>query len=575
MRLLLLLAILFTFAPSAAPQAPPLMTTPVVFVSGYQLSCFFYGGFTGTFGAVSSLLSASGIQSAFYDTCQCSGCSIEDHAKQLANAISSLRRPDGTSVDQVDVVAMSMGGLILRSYLAGKNSAVRSFEPPLNPKVRKAIFIATPHFGLTAPPIDRQLKDMLPGSRFLWELSTWNQGRDDLRGVDSIAIAGNGGSRGGGGIDDGLVPLTSASLNWVAEDARTRVLPYCHTDSLPFIVSCKSDAKPIAQIDSLNHPTFRIIRSFLSDTEEWRTVGTPPSGNDVLATNGGILISLRDAKDAPLNASSVRASGLTRPAEQYTLQSRTDAVFYQELMTAQPYRFMFLGGSTEATVDASLPAGATVAVAAKLSPSVARVIPAAALLPHLSLAPGMIVSLFGADMAPRDNASVLFNGAALPLLYKSNSQINAILPAAVQGLAKLTLRNSLGEHTIDVMIEPAVPAVFALSGNGVGSAAATDASTGVVISPTAPARSGQSVALYATGLGATTRVGSLDVAAVNPTVTIGGRAARVLYAGRAPGFPGLDQINVEVPDGVASIRDSVVLVRSGFRVSNPVSLAVR
>lgn len=178
-------------------------------------------------------------------------------------------------------------------------------------------------------------------------------------------------------------------------------------------------------------------------------------------------------------------------------------------------------------------------------------------------------------MAPGDNASVLFNGAALPLLYKSNSQINAILPAAVQRLAKLTLGNSLGEHTLDVMIEPAVPAVFALSGNGVGSAAATDASTGVVISPTAPARSGQSVALYATGLGATTRVGSLDVAAVTPAVTIGGRAARVLYAGRAPGFPGLDQINVEVPDGVASIRDSVVLVRSGLRVSNSVSLAVR
>lgn len=178
-------------------------------------------------------------------------------------------------------------------------------------------------------------------------------------------------------------------------------------------------------------------------------------------------------------------------------------------------------------------------------------------------------------MAPGDNASVLFNGEALPLLYKSNSQINAILPAAAPGLAKLSLRNSLGEHTLDVMIEPAVPAVFALSGNGVGSAAATDAITGEVISPTAPARIGQLVALYATGLGATNRVGGLDLAAVTPTVMIGGRAARVLYAGRAPGFPGLDQINVEVPDGVASINDAVVLVRSGFRVSNPVTLAVR
>lgn len=571
MRLFLLIFLLLAHSQPGAGQNSPPQTPPVVFVSGYQLSCFFYGGFVGTFGAVSSLLAAAGIQSAFYDTCKCSGCSIEDHGKQLGDLIASLKRPDGAAFEQVDAVAASMGGLILRSYLAGKNPAVHSFAPPLNPKVRKIVFIATPHFGLAAPPIDRELRDMQPGSQFLWDLSTWNQGRDDLRGSDAIAIAGSGGAS---NLDDGIVPLTSASLSWITEDARTRVLPYCHTNSLPFIVNCRADAPPIAQIDSINHPTLRIIRSFLSGTDEWRTIGTPPSSTSVLSTQGGILISARDAKDNAIKASSVRAVGVQRPGEQYNLQSRADGVFYKEFMSAQQYTFLFQGANVEASVVRTVSAGGSAAITAKLPPAITRVIPAAALLPHLSLAPGMIVSVYGAELAPGDNASLLLNGTALSVIYKSNSQINAILPTDGYGLAKLTLRNSLGEHNVNVMLEPAVPAVFSLSGNGIGSAAAIDASTGIVIGPSSPARPGQFVAIFATGLGVTTRNGSLEVAVAMPSVTIGGKTARLLYAGRAPGFPGLDQINIEIPEnlspGIATLQ-----VRSGLRTSNPVTLAIR
>jgi triacylglycerol esterase/lipase EstA (alpha/beta hydrolase family) len=40
----------------------------------------------------------------------------------------------------------SMGGLIIRSYLAGKRED-GTFAPPFNHRIRKAVFIGTPQFG--------------------------------------------------------------------------------------------------------------------------------------------------------------------------------------------------------------------------------------------------------------------------------------------------------------------------------------------------------------------------------------------------------------------------------------------
>ncbi len=47
------------------------------------------------------------------------------------------------------------------------------------------------------------------GSGFLYNLARWNQGTDDLRGIDSLSIVGNSGTT---GTDDGAVSLNSGSL---------------------------------------------------------------------------------------------------------------------------------------------------------------------------------------------------------------------------------------------------------------------------------------------------------------------------------------------------------------------------
>jgi uncharacterized protein (TIGR03437 family) len=85
---------------------------------------------------------------------------------------------------------------------------------------------------------------------------------------------------------------------------------------------------------------------------------------------------------------------------------------------------------------------------------------------------------------------------------------------------------------------------------------------------------GEYVSLYATGLGLTNSSGGLDVAILTPQVTVGGITAAISFAGRAPGFVGLDQINIQIPAGVSGAAVPVV-VSSGGRTSNTVTLAIQ
>ncbi len=169
------------------------------------------------------------------------------------------------------MVAHRMGGLILRSYLAGKaDGTPATYTPPADTGIRKAVFLATPHFGTALAGllgIDIQTQEMALGSQFLFDLNTWNGGLDDLRGVDALAIAGTGGTGVesgtislGGGLDDGVVTLDSASLGFVRPE-RTRLVPACHA-FLSLLTSsglCSSSAPPIAAITDAGNVTGQIV----------------------------------------------------------------------------------------------------------------------------------------------------------------------------------------------------------------------------------------------------------------------------------------------------------------------------
>jgi hypothetical protein len=65
-----------------------------------------------------------------------------------------------------------MGGLIVRSYLSGKQTAEGTFNPPAETKIRKLVFLATPHFGTAAAGTSRPSSSLPAASLF----TIWRRG---------------------------------------------------------------------------------------------------------------------------------------------------------------------------------------------------------------------------------------------------------------------------------------------------------------------------------------------------------------------------------------------------------------
>ena len=61
----------------------------------------------------------------------------------------------------------------------------------------------------------------------------------------------------------------------------------------------------------------------------------------------------------------------------------------------------------------------------------------------------------------------------------------------------------------------------------------------------------------------------------DPTVTIGGMAADVVFSGLAPGFVGLYQVNVQVPAEASTGDEVEVVLTIGGVTSNTVTVAVQ
>jgi len=101
-----------------------------------------------------------------------------------------------------------------------------------------------------------------------------------------------------------------------------------------------------------------------------------------------------------------------------------------------------------------------------------------------------------------------------------------------------------------------------------------------------PAARGSVIQIFATGAGETTPAlaggeaapasgNPLVVTKVQPTVTIGGKNAKVLFSGMAPAFVGLWQINAEVPADVTPGMAVPLVITAAGASSNTVTIAVQ
>lgn len=566
---LLLAALEFTAAAQLASWGnylPKRDKPPVVFVTGHDAICpdprsgelpFFQL----TFGDFDKVMTRDGRVSLVFEACYAPNRPpIEEIANLLHRLVSSLRYENGEPVREVDMVAHSMGGLIVRAYLAGKQSN-GTFATPAAPSVRKVVFIGTPHFGTpvaSSTSQDPQLREISPGSAFLFDLATWNQGADDLRGVEALSIAGTAGRN--GPAMDSVVSVISASIDFIAA-GRTAVLPYCHTQGgIGQLFLCEG-APGLARVANEDHPTARLVLSFLNGTDVWRW-STDAAASSVPAGSTGLMIQSRTADDVgrPIGSAAVQhdRGGTTK------LTVSDSGIAYGEMLPAGPATLVVDGVTRRIVLN---PGGSRARVI-KPGPWIEAVEPAAGRSWPLVLAPGMLVSIRGSELNTGTRDLYLAN-KPVPVLSAADDKLIALLPEDVVGRAELRLRTSTGQHAVHVLLESAFPVLYLRE----GFAAAVHSTSGQPVSAGNPAAPGEIISVFLTGLGATMAGPGLPVALQQPAVRIAEHPCEVLYAGRAPALPGIDQINCRMP---LELRPGVVRlqVTSGNR-TGAADLAVR
>jgi len=197
--------------------------------------------------------------------------------------------------------------------------------------------------------------------------------------------------------------------------------------------------------------------------------------------------------------------------------------------------------------------------------AISAVVNAAGFQPGLS--PGEIVTLFGAGFTAGPAApTVTVNGKPMQVLAAFPFQVNAIIPSGIApGSATITVSGPLGTATQSVSVLPVAPGVFVIANQD-----------GTLNSASNPAQRGAYVSIYGTGLGATAAQGSLQVVTSGVSVAIGPAVpVKASFAGLAPGFTGLYQINLQIPPGTAPGSAIALSVQEAGETSNTVQVAVQ
>jgi uncharacterized protein (TIGR03437 family) len=215
--------------------------------------------------------------------------------------------------------------------------------------------------------------------------------------------------------------------------------------------------------------------------------------------------------------------------------------------------------------------------------------------------PGEMATAFGTNLTTSTGINVT-SGLPLPSTFLSDSllvnnqpvalfavdnvsgqqQINFQVPWTVASGPKATFAvaiNGTAGASISVPVLTAQPGIFnyKVGGNTFG---AILHSNFELANSASPAKPGETVLIYCTGLGAVSSppadgaAGNGQPTLITPTVMIGGTNATVSFSGLAPGFVGLYQVNAKVPSGLSAGNQTVGVEIVGTS-SNSVLLPVQ
>jgi uncharacterized protein (TIGR03437 family) len=218
----------------------------------------------------------------------------------------------------------------------------------------------------------------------------------------------------------------------------------------------------------------------------------------------------------------------------------------------EQYLISLSGGILRLAADPPPAAVNAVVSAASFAPGLAPGGIATAFLNAVNGVSGVVAAVSLPLPTTLSGLGVQVNGEAAPLFAVANSgvgaQVNFLIPATIAtGPATFSINGVEARATI----AEAAPAVFTVDGR--------------LAAVQGPGTAGQPIEIYATGLG--TRINSIEV-------LIGGRTATVQFAGAAPGFVGLNQINAVVPAGTPA-GEAELVIRIGSVTSPTVRLPVR
>lgn len=203
------------------------------------------------------------------------------------------------------------------------------------------------------------------------------------------------------------------------------------------------------------------------------------------------------------------------------------------------------------------------------------------------IAPGEIVSIFGQLVGPEtpvgpqlDDAGrvtnaiadlqVFFNGMAAPVLLAGYFQDNVQVPLELAGQKTVEMQlvyRGVPSNKITMPMVDSAPLLLTNLGATLAAALNQD---GRLNDELSPAAAGSVVSFFATGCGQSTPALSTGqpAAGAYPLVLpaffrVAGQAAEVLYTGTAPGYLGVSQINVRLPETLPAGRVSVMLTVGG------------